>query len=250
MLGRDPRRTPRLRELVGVQLQESGLPDRLRVGEALELYASFYRDPADWRTLLAASSGWPTVCDTRSRKLSGGQKQRLSIALALIGDPRIAVLDELTTGLDPQARRDTWALIERRPRARRDGRARHPLHGGGRAALRPRRGRSTRGRVVALGHAGELVAGGAARAAAALPAVAPDVDDALLTELPEVTDGARARATQVVVTGERGRPRTRSPRRSPATASSPSDLRVEQATLEDAFVALTGRVPVIAEEAA
>ena len=100
-----------LRQLLAIQLQETQQPDKLQVGEALELHASFYERPADPGTLLDAL-GLTDKRNTRFAKLSGGQKQRLSIALALIGNPRIAVLDELTTGLDPQARRDTWALIE------------------------------------------------------------------------------------------------------------------------------------------
>jgi ABC-2 type transport system ATP-binding protein len=110
VLGRPPR-TPELRRRVGVQLQESQLPEKMTVREALELYSAFYPDPADWRTL-AAELGLNDKLGARYGKLSGGQKQRLSIALALIGDPEIAILDELTTGLDPQARRDTWDLIE------------------------------------------------------------------------------------------------------------------------------------------
>ncbi|WP_155375337.1 ABC transporter ATP-binding protein [Catellatospora vulcania] len=99
-----------LRRLIGVQLQESQLQDRLRVGEAMQLYSSFYPDPADWRELLAAV-GLTEQVRMPYAKLSGGQKQRLSIALALIGNPRVAILDELTTGLDPRARRETWKLI-------------------------------------------------------------------------------------------------------------------------------------------
>jgi ABC-2 type transport system ATP-binding protein len=112
VLGMDPDRDgAQLRELVGAQLQESQLPEKIRVWEALELYSSFYRAPADWRELLDVL-GLSAVRRTGFGVLSGGQKQRLSIALALVGDPRVAVLDELTTGLDPAARRDTWALIE------------------------------------------------------------------------------------------------------------------------------------------
>ncbi|GIF96292.1 ABC transporter ATP-binding protein [Catellatospora citrea] len=99
-----------LRRLIGVQLQESQLQDRLRVGEAMQLFASFYTDPADWRELLAGV-GLEEHVNAPYAKLSGGQKQRLSIALALIGNPRLAILDELTTGLDPRARRETWKLI-------------------------------------------------------------------------------------------------------------------------------------------
>lgn len=112
VLGLDPREErTRLRECVGVQLQESVLPPRLKVWEVLDLYGSFYREPADPVRLMEVL-GLTAKRDVYVKKLSGGQKQRLSVALALIGRPRIAVLDELTTGLDPQARRDTWELIE------------------------------------------------------------------------------------------------------------------------------------------
>ncbi|MFE0812155.1 ATP-binding cassette domain-containing protein [Streptomyces sp. NPDC058848] len=97
--------------VLGAQLQQSALQPKLTVREALELYAAFYPKPVDWRPL-AERLGLTPKLDSRFGKLSGGQKQRLSIALALIGDPRVVVLDELTTGLDPRARRDTWQLIE------------------------------------------------------------------------------------------------------------------------------------------
>ncbi|MER5547537.1 ABC transporter ATP-binding protein [Streptomyces sp. NPDC002589] len=97
--------------ILGAQLQQSELQARLTVWEALELYAAFYPDPADWRAP-AERLGLAPKLDTRFGKLSGGQRQRLSIAPALIGSPRVVVLDELTTGLDPRARRDTWQLIE------------------------------------------------------------------------------------------------------------------------------------------
>ncbi|MBL7492920.1 ABC transporter ATP-binding protein [Frankia sp. AgB1.9] len=111
VLGHDPARdraavTARL----GVQLQDSELQANLRVGEALELFASFYPRPADPGELLDAL-GLTAQARTRFGKLSGGQRQRLSIALALVGAPKVAILDELTTGLDPAARRDTWELI-------------------------------------------------------------------------------------------------------------------------------------------
>ncbi|QQM40704.1 ABC transporter ATP-binding protein [Streptomyces liliifuscus] len=99
------------RRVLGAQLQESELQAKLTVREALELYAAFYTRPLDWRPL-AERLGLTDKLTTRFAKLSGGQKQRLFIALALIGNPRIVVLDELTTGLDPRARRDTWELIE------------------------------------------------------------------------------------------------------------------------------------------
>ncbi|MBT2377893.1 ABC transporter ATP-binding protein [Streptomyces sp. ISL-111] len=105
----------RVTRLLGAQLQESELQAEVTVREALELYGVFYPAPVDWRPL-AARLGLDEKLTTRFGRLSGGQKQRLFIALALIGDPRVAVLDELTTGLDPGARRDTWELIARRLR--------------------------------------------------------------------------------------------------------------------------------------
>src|SRR6185312_8890423 len=97
-------------EAVGVQLQSSRLPEKILVEEAVELYRSFYRDPVDGAELLDRL-GLSGARRTRYAALSGGQQQRLAVALALIGRPEVAVLDELTTGLDSQARRETWELI-------------------------------------------------------------------------------------------------------------------------------------------
>jgi ABC-2 type transport system ATP-binding protein len=112
VLGFDPRADrDAVRERLGIQLQSSELPDKVQVAEALELFAAFYPEPADPAELLEML-GLTEKRTTRFANLSGGQRQRLSIALALIGRPEIAILDELTTGLDPQARRETWRLIE------------------------------------------------------------------------------------------------------------------------------------------
>src|SRR5215813_13157654 len=112
VLGLDPRRdSVELRQRVGAQLQESALPEKMGVWEALDLYSSFYRTLANWQKLMD-ELGLAEKRNTRYGKLSGGQKQRLSIALALVGSPEVAILDELTTGLDPHARRKIWDLIE------------------------------------------------------------------------------------------------------------------------------------------
>lgn len=113
VLGHDPSRDrAQLRGLVGAQLQSCALPDRLRVGEALRLFARFAGDVVDWRAL---AEGWGL---TRMRRaafgsLSGGERQRLFVALALINRPQVVFLDELTQGLDPVARGDTWDAIAR-----------------------------------------------------------------------------------------------------------------------------------------
>jgi len=111
MLGLDPRADGRrLKERLGIQLQETSLPQRMKVGEALALFASFYPKSVDRPTLLK-QMGLEDKEGAYFDKLSGGQKQRLFIALAMINDPELIVLDELTTGLDPQSRRSMWDLV-------------------------------------------------------------------------------------------------------------------------------------------
>jgi len=100
-----------LRERIGIQLQEATLYDRIRVWEALDLFASFYHHSIDWNSLLE-TLGLEDKRNSYINKLSGGQKQRLYIALALVNDPELIFLDELTTGLDPQARRMMWKLVQ------------------------------------------------------------------------------------------------------------------------------------------
>jgi ABC-2 type transport system ATP-binding protein len=236
VLGLDPRADrDELRQVLGVQLQDSELPPKLTVGEALELYASFYRDPADPEALLEAL-GLTDKRNTRYANLSGGQKQRLSIALALIGQPRIAVLDELTTGLDPQARRDTWKLIA-------------GIHDRGvtiilvthfmeeAERLCDRVAVLDAGRVVAIDTPGALAdeAGGAQKIHFELSRL---FDEELVTALPNVSSLTR-RGEQVTITGTGDLVGTVIS----VLASNgivAHHLRVEQASLEDAFVALTG----------
>lgn len=113
VLGLDPaRQRARLRLLLGAQLQTSALPDRLRVGEALRLFAKLAGDKVDWRELGESWSLGPLLRKPFAT-LSGGQRQRLFLALALVNRPQLVFLDELTQGLDPVARRETWRLIER-----------------------------------------------------------------------------------------------------------------------------------------
>ena len=95
---------------IGIQLQHAAIPSRMKVWEALDLYASFYERTIPWEPLLD-KWGLRDKRDTHFDNLSGGQKQRLFIALALINDPEIVFLDELTTGLDPAARHATWDLV-------------------------------------------------------------------------------------------------------------------------------------------
>jgi len=110
VLGEDPASRAKLAHRIGVQLQDNALPPHLHVDEALRLFASFYAHAADTDGLIDRLG----LSDKRScafSKLSGGQKQRLFIALALVSEPEIVFFDELTTGLDPQARRSMWDLV-------------------------------------------------------------------------------------------------------------------------------------------
>ncbi len=236
VLGLDPQRDhAELTQRVGVQLQESRLPDQLKVAEALELYSSFYRSPADSRALLD-QLGLADKARTAFAKLSGGQKQRLSIALALVGNPEVAVLDELTTGLDPQARRDTWDLIEGiRQRGVTIVLVTHFMEEAER--LCDRVALIDAGRVVALDNPATLADEVQTEQRIQFRPSAP-FDDRLLTQLPDVTNVIR-RGDVVVVTGNANALNmvTSALARNQIVAQ---HLRVDQASLEDAFLALTG----------
>ena len=235
VLGRPPH-DRELRELVGVQLQESQLAEKMTVREALELFSAFYPRPADWRSL-AGDLGLDDKLTTRFGKLSGGQKQRLSIALALIGNPTVAILDELTTGLDPQARRDTWDLIESiRDRGVTVLLVTHFMEEAER--LCDRLAVIDAGAVVALDTPAGLVAEVATeqrlrfRPSRTLP-------DEVFTALPEVHE-VRHHGSQLEVIGD-GNVVHAVTALLAANQIIAAELRVEQASLDDAFVKLTGR---------
>jgi ABC-2 type transport system ATP-binding protein len=244
VLGLDPQRHGRkLRRLLGVQLQASRLPDRLEVWEALDLYAAYYDDPTDPGELLELLR-LSEHRNTRFAKLSGGQQQRLSIALALVGQPRVAVLDELTTGLDPQARRDTWTLIERvRDRGVSILLVTHSMEEAER--LCDRLAVIDRGRIVALGTPTAIIAQAGGEHRLRFAPSAP-VDHQRLLELPEVS-AVEQRQDTVALTGDEhvvqavmtwlARERIVA-----------EQLRIDQPDLDDAFVALTGRPLDAADE--
>jgi len=240
VLGLDPQRDGRaLRRIIGVQLQECALPDRLRVGEALALFASFYENPLPPRTLLE-ELGLADKVRTPFAQLSGGQKQRLFIALALVGNPRIVFLDELTTGLDPQARRAMWGLVQQvRERGKTVFLTTHYMEEAERLCDRVLI--IDHGRIVALDTPENLIRslGAESRVVLTCQGATDQVLEALRAQA-GVTRVERS-GEQVIVYG-RGEGLVATVVNTLNAAGQPfRDLRTEQPNLEDVFLTLTGR---------
>jgi ABC-2 type transport system ATP-binding protein len=237
VLGLDPERQGcELRERIGVQLQQSALPDRLKVGEAMALFAAFYRRALDWRPILR-DLGLEEKTRASFGKLSGGQKQRLFIALALINEPEVIFLDELTTGLDPQARRAMWDLVRGiRKRGKTVFLTTHYMEEG--EQLCDRVAVIDHGRIVALDTPARLIESLGAENRVVFATDAP-LDLAALRAIPGVTRAEQS-AGRVIVYG-RDDQLVVGVVMALAKAKIPfRDLRTEQASLEDVFLALTG----------
>ena len=225
-----------LQQRIGIQLQEAALPDRIKVWEALDLFASFYDHTVDWQPLLERW-GLSDKRNARFGKLSGGQKQRLFIALSLLNDPEAVFLDELTAGLDPQARRSTWDLV----RAIRDEGKTVVLvtHFMDEAQeLCDRVLIIDHGRIVALDTPKALIKQVQAERQISFTAP-PGFDPSPLETLPGVSH-VSTKGNQVSVSGE-GALLARVATALAQQDLIPDDLRSKQATLEDVFLALTGR---------
>ncbi len=237
-LGLDPQRDGyELRERIGVQLQESALPNRIKVWEAVDMFASFYRRSVDWEPLLERL-GLADKRDAVFAKLSGGQKQRLSIALALINDPELVFLDELTTGLDPQARRAMWQLVlDIREQGKTVFLTTHFMEEAER--LCDRVAIVDAGRIVALDSPENLVRSLGAEKRVVF-SVERDFDEDYLRAVPGVTRVERS-GERVTVYGQ-GERLVGGVVNALETGGVPfRDLRTEQPTLEDVFLALTGK---------
>jgi len=228
-----------LRAHTGMQLQQSNLPERMKVWEALDLYSSFYPKPINWEELLT-QLGLKEKRNTPFSKLSGGQKQRLFIALALLPDPLLIFLDELTTGLDPQARHAIWDLVrEVRSRGKTILLTTHYMEEAER--LCDRVAILDHGRIVALDSPEALI-----RNLGAEEFIIFDVDSAL----PPAFENAISKlgrmekqGDRIVIHGKGNTSNLVSEVVSQLTLLGIQfrDLRTEQPTLEDVFLNLTGR---------
>ena len=228
---------PALRQKLGIQLQETQLSEKLSVTETIQLFRSFYHQGPSTEAVIAQAQ-LTEKRDSRVGGLSGGQKQRLALACALVGDPEFLFLDEPTTGLDPQARRQLWDLIEQ-------------FKAGGKTVLLTthymdeaerlcdRVAIMDHGKVIALGTPRELIASIGVEHIVEFSAGSLDVSalgrlegvrgvrSANGSVLMEVT--ALHQAVPALL-GELGR-----------QGAALTELRTHSATLEDVFVALTGR---------
>ncbi len=224
-------------ERIGIQLQQSALPARIRVAEALALFASFYQRQADSQELMKRLG----LLEKRSSayaKLSGGQKQRLFIALALINSPEVVFLDELTTGLDPQARRAMWDLVrDIREQGRTVFLTTHYMEEAER--LCDRVAILDHGRIVALDTPEALIR--SLGVESRLVFTLPDGSNGLsLEDLPQVSR-VETSGDRVVVYGNKQGLASVVINALEDAGINFQDLRTEQPNLEDVFLALTGR---------
>jgi ABC-2 type transport system ATP-binding protein len=238
VLGMDPAGERReVAERIGVQLQESALPARLRVEEALALFGSLYRRSVSTDDLL----GLLALTEKRAAafaKLSGGQKQRLFIALALVNRPELVFFDELTTGLDPQARRSMWDLVRQvRDRGCTVVLTTHYMEEAERLCDRVMI--VDRGHIVALDTPEALIGtlGGDKRIVFGLP---HGQDVASLTALSTVTRIERSNG-RVIVYGHGDRFASSVVSALEDAGVGFTDLRTEQPNLEDVFLLATGK---------
>jgi ABC-2 type transport system ATP-binding protein len=231
-----------LRARLGIQLQETKFPDKLRVSEVVTLFRSFYPHGLEVATVLALMS-LEEKAGAYVRTLSGGQKQRLSLGCALVGDPELLFLDEPTTGLDPQSRRQTWEIVEGlKARGRTVLLTTHYMEEA--ARLCDRVAVVDHGTVIALGTPRELIASLGAEHVVEFAigdAAVTALSDSILRVLPSVEGVVHDAGSWRLTVREVHRTVPALLAALAERGVQPMHLATHHATLEDVFMTLTGR---------
>jgi len=237
-LGLDPtKQGDELRERIGVLLQTTSIQPDIKVREALKLFASFYNHTSNIEEVLTTLS-LEDYAGKRFNKLSGGLKQRVAIALALVNDPEILFLDELTTGLDPQARRNMWELIEK---IRGEGKTifltTHYMEEA--EKLCDRVGIIDYGKIIALDTPRNLITNLGAESKVIFSA--EDIDTAKFEGLKAVSQVEKVEDGFILYTKDENATIQELVRMADAQGFKVSNMRTESPNLDDVFLTLTGR---------
>jgi len=229
-----------LKERIGVLLQTTSIQPDIKVKEALKLFASFYRHVPDNTEELLRTLSLEDKADSRFKKLSGGLKQRVAIALALVNDPEILFLDELTTGLDPQARRNMWDLVENiRTQGKTIFLTTHYMEEA--EKLCDRLGIIDYGKIIALDTPGNLVNDLGVESKVTFSIEDEDIDASRFEVLEAVSRVEKLEDGFNLYTGDENATLQELVRLADRQKLRLSNLRTESSNLDDVFLTLTGR---------
>ena len=230
--------TDKVKEIIGVQLQITTLYDKIRIGEVIDLFGGYYQKSLPTAQVLDGVS----LSDKRDsfvETLSGGQRQRLALALALINDPEVLFLDEPTTGLDPQARRNVWDIVGR---LREQGKTiiltTHYMEEAER--LCDRIGIMDQGKIIALDAPRDLIAKQNLESAVELIS-SNGVSEEVFHKIPKVSKVTQDEDRLILHTKEASSVLTELIRLSEGNGLNLESISVRRATLEDVFLELTGK---------
>ena len=240
-LGLDPsKQSDELQERIGVLLQTTSIQPDIKVKEALKLFASFYQRPLGNTEELLGTLSLEDKANSRFKKLSGGLKQRVAIALALVNDPEILFLDELTTGLDPQARRNMWELVEN---IRNEGKTifltTHYMEEA--EKLCDRVGIIDYGKIIALDTPRKLVDNLGDESKVAFSVEGQDMDASIFKVIETVSRVEKVEEGFILYTGDENVTLQELVRLADTQKFRLSNLRTESPNLDDVFLTLTGR---------
>lgn len=240
-LGLDPtKEADELHEKIGVQLQTTSIQPNIKVREAIRLFASLYRQPLVNPEELLETLSLEDKADSRFRKLSGGQKQRLAIALAMVNNPTVLFFDEITTGLDPQARRNMWGLLKNiKTQGKTIFLTTHYMEEA--EELCDRVGVIDYGKIIALDTPGNLVTNLGAESKVLFKVDDKDVSAAEFEGLPAVSRVEKVEDGFILYTGDGNVTLQELVRFADKRGFRLSNIHTEIPNLDDVFLTITGR---------